>query len=154
MDPSALMLRWHQWLSHVSLKRIQLMAKNGQLPKSLATCRIPLCQACKYGKASRRNWRTKPSEKDGESLFSVTRPGQCVSVDQLESATLGFFGQLKGRLMRQRFKAATIFVDHFSDLSYTHLQQSTLAKETLEAKAPFEAFDLWSINRPLSCGQQ
>jgi hypothetical protein len=37
-DPPALMLRWHHRLSHISMKRIQLMALNGQLPKSLATC--------------------------------------------------------------------------------------------------------------------
>jgi GAG-pre-integrase domain len=60
-DPSALMLRWHHRLSHVSMKRIQMMAKSGQLPNSLANCRVPLCQACKYGKASSRPWRTKPS---------------------------------------------------------------------------------------------
>jgi hypothetical protein len=56
VDPSALMLRWHHWLSHVSMKRIKLMTQNGQLPKSLANCQIPLCQACKYGKASRQKW--------------------------------------------------------------------------------------------------
>jgi hypothetical protein len=52
LDPSALMLRWHHKLSHVSMERIKLMAQNGQLPKPLATCGVPLCQACKYGKAT------------------------------------------------------------------------------------------------------
>ena len=35
---------------------------------------------------------------------------------------------------------ATIFVDHFSGLSYIHLQKSTNADETLEAKLAFERF--------------
>jgi GAG-pre-integrase domain len=60
---SALMLRWHHRLSHISMKRIRMMAANGQLPKSLATCHAPMCQACQYGKASRRKWRAKHSLK-------------------------------------------------------------------------------------------
>jgi GAG-pre-integrase domain len=82
-DPSALMLRWHHRLSHIPMKRIQLMAKSGQLPKSLASCRVPMCQACQYGKASRRKWRDKPSSKSSKQLVTITKPGQCVSVDQL-----------------------------------------------------------------------
>jgi len=35
---------------------------------------------------------------------------------------------------------ATIFVDHFSGLSYIHLQKSTNADETLEAKLAFERY--------------
>jgi hypothetical protein len=35
---------------------------------------------------------------------------------------------------------ATVFVDHFSGLSYIHLQKSTNAEETLEAKVAFERF--------------
>jgi hypothetical protein len=35
---------------------------------------------------------------------------------------------------------ATIFVDHFSRLSYTNLQKSTSAEETIEGKEAFERF--------------
>jgi GAG-pre-integrase domain len=141
LDPSAVMLQWHHRLSHISMRRIQLMAKRGQLPKRLATCRVPLCQSCLYGKAVRRRWRDKPktTTQDGNQA-STTRPGQCVSVDQLESTTLGFFWQLKGRITTAKYRAATIFVDHYSDLTYVHLQQTTSAKETLEAKNAFELY--------------
>ena len=35
---------------------------------------------------------------------------------------------------------ATIIVDHFSGLTYIHLQKSTNAEETIEAKIVFERF--------------
>jgi hypothetical protein len=35
---------------------------------------------------------------------------------------------------------STVFVDHFSGLSYVHLQLSTATENTLEAKGAFERF--------------
>jgi hypothetical protein len=37
-------------------------------------------------------------------------------------------------------KRSTVFVDHFSGLSFTHLQNSSKAAETIEAKHAFERF--------------
>jgi hypothetical protein len=47
---------------------------------------------------------------------------------------------MKGWLTKKRYRVATVFVDHFSGLSYIHLQKSTNAEETLEAKVAFERF--------------
>ena len=88
---------------------------------------------------TKRPWRTK-SQRDNQKLRQVTEPGECVSVDQLESSTPGFITQLKGKLTKQRYHAATVFVDHFSGLSYVHMQRSLTSEETLEAKRAFEAF--------------
>jgi hypothetical protein len=63
-----------------------------------------------------------------------------VSVDQLQSSAAGFISQLKGRLTRRRYKSATIFVDHFSRMSYVHLLEILTSADTLEAKEVFEAF--------------
>jgi Reverse transcriptase (RNA-dependent DNA polymerase)/GAG-pre-integrase domain len=133
------LLLWHQKLSHVSMARLQRMATYGDLPKYLATCKIPLCQSCLYGKQTKTPWRTK-SPKKQLKLTEITQPGDCVSVDQLESSTLGLVGQMKGSLTKNRYKVATIFVDHFSNLGYVHLQMSTNAIETLQAKVEFEKF--------------
>jgi hypothetical protein len=107
------------------------MAARKEIPSWLANRRIPKCQSCLYGKATKRPWRTK-----GQSgtLKAVTLPGQCVSVDQLESPVAGFIGQNKGFFFRKRYKVATIFVDHFSRLSYVYLQESTKGVQTLAAK--------------------
>lgn len=42
--------------------------------------------------------------------------------------------------MKSRYRVATIFVDHQSNLGYVYLYQSTTGKETLNAKRGFEEF--------------
>jgi hypothetical protein len=62
------------------------------------------------------------------------RPGECVSVDQVESRAVGFVAQLKGRLTHGRYKVATVFIDHHSRLGYVHMQKDSSSLETLKAK--------------------
>ena len=139
-DDSSEFLRWHHRLGHVSPRKIQRLAKAGVLPSRLADCKVPLCTSCLYGKSTRRPWRTKiPNNKDQVS-GTITRPGQCVSVDQLKSTTLGLIAQLRGRPTTKRYQYATVFVDHFSGLGYVHLQKTASGEETVEAKKRFEAF--------------
>jgi hypothetical protein len=137
LDAAAELMRWHLRLGHLPFANIRLMAARKELPSRLANCRIPKCQSCLYGLATKRPWRTK-----GQSgtLKEVNLPGQCVSVDQLESPVAGFVGQNKGFFFRKRYKVATVFVDHFSRLSYVYLQESTKGVETLAAKRSFEAY--------------
>jgi hypothetical protein len=87
----------------------------------------------------KRPWQTKSAQNKGR-LRTVQVPGECISVDQLESPLPGFVAQLKGKLTRKRYKAATVFVDHKSRLSYVHLQEGLTSKETVEAKHAFEAY--------------
>jgi Reverse transcriptase (RNA-dependent DNA polymerase)/GAG-pre-integrase domain len=133
------LLRWHNKLSHVSMKRIQRMARNGYLPSNISNCKMPLCQSCLYGKQTRKPWRSKPSKNQVPTNIA-TRPGECVSVDQLESSTLGLIGQMKGKLTKSRYRVATVFVDHYSNLGYVYLQTTTNAAETLQAKMEFEKY--------------
>jgi hypothetical protein len=113
------------------------MAENGQLPKSLLKCKTPFCAACQYGKLTRQPWRHKGQDKQRHAK-TITQPGQCVSVDQLESTQVGFIAQLKGKLTTQRYKYATIFVDQYSKYSYVHLQKTLTSEETVQAKQAFE----------------
>ena len=73
-------------------------------------------------------------------MRTTTEPGQCISVDQLESRTPGLIAQVKGWLTKKRYQAATIFVDHYSSLPYVFLQKSTNAEDTLAAKISFERY--------------
>ena len=112
-------LKKHHCLNHLSMAKMQVMAKQGILPKKWAKGDIPICTICLYGKATRRPWRTKPKKDSQENkLRTATEPGQCISVDQLESRTPGLIAQVKGWLTKMRYQAATIFLDHFSSLSY------------------------------------
>ena len=61
-------------------------------------------------------------------------------VDQLESPAPGLIAQLKGIPTTKRYKAATIFVDHFSRLSFVRLQSTLTSEDTLQAKKAFEKY--------------
>ncbi len=73
-------------------------------------------------------------------MFVATKAGQCVSVDQMISTQVGFIAQLKGTLTKNRYTAATIFVDHYSRLKYIHLMTKLTSEETIETKQAFEHF--------------
>ena len=78
--------------------------------------------------------------KASHEVFIATKPGECVSIDQMASTEVRFFAQLKGRLTKRRYKCATIFADHFSRLRLVHLQSNNSSEETIEAKRAFETF--------------
>ena len=136
-EDSAELLRWHQRLNHFSFRGLKLLAKMQLLPKRIINAKIPRCACCVFGTMTRKPWRNKgqPSK-----LKKATRAGQVVSVDQMESGTPGLIAQLKGRLTRQRYNYATVYVDHFSRLGYIHLQRTLTSEETLEGKKQFEAY--------------
>ncbi len=56
------------------------------------------------------------------------------------STHVGFFAQLKGKLTNKRYKAASIFVDHFLRLRFVHLMQDLSSEESVKAKRAFEQF--------------
>ena len=136
LDPHDELLRWHYRLGHLSFDRIRQLARMGQLPKRLLTCKKPFCTACQYGKLTKRPWRVKGDDKSTAKV--ATRPGQVVSVDQLESNTPGFIAQLKGKLTQQRYHYATVFVDLFSGYTFVYLQRRITSEETVQAKHAFE----------------
>jgi hypothetical protein len=122
-NDSADLLQWHHRLNHIMIHKVQTMAKWGLLPKQLSACEIPVCTSCMFGKAIQKPWWTKPTKAINPK--TVTAPGQCVSVDQMESTTPGFIAQLRRRPTMARYKVATLFVDQFSGLGYVHLQKGT-----------------------------
>jgi hypothetical protein len=84
-------------------------------------------------------WHDKLTKASHE-VFIATKPGECVSVDQIASTEVGFFAQMKGKLTKRRYRCATILIDHFSRLSFVHLQIDDSSAETLAAKRAFETF--------------
>ena len=136
LDPHDELLRWHYCLGHLSFDRIKQLASTGQLPKRLLSCKKPFFSACQYGKMTKRPWRAKGEDK--KATKTATKPGQIVSVDQLESNTPGLIAQLKGKLMQQRYKYATVFVDQYSGYTFVYLQRRLTSAETVMAKHAFE----------------
>ena len=136
LDPQDELLRWHYRLGHLPFDRVKQLAHAGQLPKRMLNCPTPFCAACQYGKMTKRPWRVKGDNKG--TAKTATRPGQIVSVDQLESTTPGFIAQLKGTITQQRYKYATVFVDQFSKYTFVYLQKRITSQETVMAKQAFE----------------
>ena len=69
-----------------------------------------------------------------------TFPGQSILVDQLESPTPGLIAQMKGTPTTRRYKAVTVSIDHYSRLSFFHLQSTLSSEDTLQAKKAFERY--------------
>ena len=132
------MLMLHHQYGHISMRKIQEMAKQGILPKRLSKCRVPTCSACLYSKATRRPWRGKTTKSDVDDN-KPTRPGQVVSVDQLVSPTPGLIAQMSGFLTTKRYRYATVYVDQYSRLGFIYLQKTASGLETVEGKKAFES---------------
>lgn len=137
--PVAKLLKYHHRFGHVSFYSLQQMAREGIIPHRLAKCPIPVCSACLYAKATRRAWRSRSTTNNDETEV-IKKPGYCVSVDQLVSPTPGFVAQMTGILTTARYTCATVYVDQASRLSFTYLQKTASAEETLEGKIAFELY--------------
>jgi hypothetical protein len=145
-DPRQEYLHWHNKLGHLSHGRMLQLVKNGTLPKHLHMITAPICVACMNGKATRKPWQTKAKPKSPGRMASY--PGECISIDQLESSTAGFIGQMRGSILtNQRYRYATVFVDQFSDYTFVYLHTSITTEETLKAKKAFDIHaDSFGVN--------
>jgi hypothetical protein len=132
-------MRQHIRLGHLPFFKLKALAEIGALPRKIIHCRPPKCAACMYAKATKRPWRYSSTEgPQPVQPRTATAPGECVSIDQLESSMPGLIAQLKGTPTKARYTCATVFVDHYSRWSYVHFQKTTSGAETVEAKRAFE----------------
>jgi hypothetical protein len=100
-NPQVELLWWHYQLGHISFARLHSLTLLGTIPRKLIHAKTPKCAGCMYGAMMKQPWRTK-AKQDKSKIKSVTRPGDCLSVDQLESPTLGLVAQLKGALTKKQ----------------------------------------------------
>eukprot|EP00957_Ditylum_brightwellii_P121592 9272456-Ditylum_brightwellii.AAC.1 len=87
--------------------KLRLLAMSGRIPRRLLKVRVPKCAGCLYGAMTRVPWWTKTKQGINHKIFAATRTGQCISVDQMQGWTPGFIAQLKGRLTKDGYTAAT-----------------------------------------------
>ena len=139
MRDEAELLQHHYRFGHTSFKKLQIMAKQGIIPKRLAKCRTPVCAACMFGKATKRPWRSK-TRSNADEAFQPTKLGEVVYTDQLKSSTPGFIAQNTGWLTRKRYEYATVYIEGLSGFGFIWLQKTASAKETLEGKEAFERY--------------
>jgi hypothetical protein len=133
------LMRWHFCLGHLPFARLKQLALNGKIPKKLAKAKPPKCAGCLFGAMTKIPWHGREAKASHE-VFVATKPGQCVSVDQMTSMEVGFYAQTKGKLTTKQYRCATIFVDHYSCLRFVHLQINDSSVKTVAAKRAFESF--------------
>jgi hypothetical protein len=138
-DDTAKLMRWHYRLGHLSFAKLKMLAKNGEIPRRLARVSPPKCAGCLFGAMTKLPWHGKES-KTSHEVFVASKPGECVSVDHMVSTQAGFYVQLKGKLTNKRYRAASMFVDHFPRLRFVHLMQDLSSEEMVNAKLAFERF--------------
>jgi hypothetical protein len=138
-DNQVELMQWHYRLGHLPFSKLKQLALNGEIPKKLAKVAPPKCAGCLFGAMTKIPWCGKET-KSSHKVFVATKPGECISVDQMTLTKLGFVAQLKSRLTKKRYCCATIFVDHFSHLRYIHPQVDDFSIKTVAAKHAFESF--------------
>jgi hypothetical protein len=86
-------MHWHYRLNHPTQTVMTKMAKQKMLPKRITKIlttmskqhvKPPMCNNCCGSKATRRPWKGKGESRNLRSLKAATKPGDVVSVDQLE----------------------------------------------------------------------
>ncbi|KAL7562425.1 hypothetical protein ACA910_020567 [Epithemia clementina (nom. ined.)] len=135
--PTTDLLQQHYNFGHLTFAKLQEMAKQGVIPPRLAKCPVPVCSACQYAKATKRQWRSK-TIRDQDTAKPPSRQGQVVSVDQLVSPTPGLIAQMTGFITKQRYQYATVYIDQATSLGFVYLQKTASADETLQGKRIFE----------------
>jgi hypothetical protein len=138
-DKQAKLMQWHYRLGHLTFPKLKQLALNGETPKKLAKVLPPKCAGSLFGAMTKLPWQGKETKAD-HKVFVATKPGECISVDQMTSTKVGFYAQMKGKLTKKHYKCATVFVNHFSHLCFVHLQLNDKSKETLPAKLAFEQY--------------
>ena len=128
------LLQWHRRLGHRNMQDIQNYARLGHLPTTIANVPIPLCEACQYGKAHKRQSGDTPLANSNKPL----KPGDLLHVDQAISTTPGKCLLHSGKPTKTHWNVMTIFKDHVSKKIFIEFQESTNAEETIKSKTRVE----------------
>ena len=139
VEADRLTLYWHHRLRHILLITLRRVSMRGILPKCIQNdVNMPLCAACAFLTAHRRNQRAKGHKPDGIRQISHDKPGAGTSYDHLISKQPGLMPQSTGILTHARFWGSVVYVDHYSDFVYSYLIQGTTSAETLASKHGYE----------------
>ena len=122
------------------LRILRCFAEYGHLPKRFLKLKKEpsMYASCIFSSMKRKARKRNHERSTMVRKLEHNRPGKGTSVDQLVSTQPGLVPRISGRHTRQRIQAATVFLDHYSDFSYTHLCTSTSQEETLESKTAYE----------------
>ena len=147
------LLRWHNRLGHIGMRKVQFLMRTGILATSeatrrlhAATCKLtnlPLCSACQFGK---QRCRPEPGkittivrERDGALKDRRLLPRQTVSVDHFVCSTMGRLFTSRGCSKdADMYTGGAIYVDMATNLVHVEFQRHLNTHKTLAATAEFE----------------
>ncbi len=125
-DNQAKLRHWHYHLGHLAFKELQQLAHHGKIPKRLANVRSPRCTSCLFGAITMVPLRGK-ERKNKHTVFTATKPAECVSVNHLQSMEPSFFSQERGTYQDPLQECQNFCRPLFkSPIHLTHDQQSRL----------------------------
>jgi hypothetical protein len=84
------LMQWHCRLGHLLFQKLKQLVLNGKIPKKLSKLQPSKCAGCLFGPMTKLPWRSKESASS-QKVVLATKPGETVSVDQMESTKVGFF---------------------------------------------------------------
>jgi hypothetical protein len=90
---------WHYQLGYLIFPKLKQLVLNGEILKKLAKVLPPKCTGCLFGAMTKLPWQGKESKAD-HKVFIITKPGECISVNQMTPTEVGFYAQLKGNSPR------------------------------------------------------
>jgi hypothetical protein len=93
----------HYCLGHLSFQKLKQLAFNGEIPKKWSKLKPPKCADCLFGMMTKLPWCSNELASS-HNIFVAAKPGEIVSVDQMELTEVGFFAQLKESLTKKRYK--------------------------------------------------
>lgn len=125
-------------VGHLSHAHLQELVKQVKLPKCFQSCAHPICPACLFAKQTKRQCRYKGNRNHRLRDLAKRQPGSLAFADQMVSSTPGLIPQSTGSLTKRRYRAATLFVDSFSDYTHVSLQEDLTMDSTLDAKLDYE----------------
>ncbi len=144
-------IHWHYTLNHATNAVMIKLANRKMLPQRITQilkkmekqrAKAPMCNDCYCVSAARTPWRGKLKKDDKKMLDRrlKMKPGDIVSVDQLESSVPGLLGQITGIHTTQRIRGSSVYVDQASDLSYIYHHISLTSEDTVKGKEAIEAY--------------
>ena len=105
---------------------------------TIADCVAPKCPTGLFGNMTKRAWQTQGKSEQSIRKDHKDYPGANMSVDQMETTTLGLVPQSTRKLLTAKYSGATVFVDHHSNFTYLHLMTSLDGEQTMAAKVAYE----------------
>jgi hypothetical protein len=82
-------MQWHYRLGNLGFPKLKQGAHNGIIPKKFAKVALPKCAGCLFGAMTKLPWHGKET-KASHKVFIATKPGECISVDQMTLTEVGF----------------------------------------------------------------